>query len=121
MDGGISSGKPSGNVSAAETSGLPHQEGGAGRGHNRLSDEERQDQTDGRGSSDRGDSGTTDGLRAKVAQGTETDDSGDREKSGDLIFIPAYKAILFKPSIFERAAFDSLLVDISTIQRDNIK
>lgn len=85
MDGGISSGKLGGDVSAAETSGLPNQEGGAGRGHNRLSDEEWEDQTDGRGSSDRRDSGTAAGLPTEVAPKAKAYDSDNREKPQSLI------------------------------------
>lgn len=85
MDGGISAGKPGGNVSPAETSGLPCQEGGVGRRDNLATDEGRQDQTDGRGRSDWGTAGTTEGLRTEVVPGSETNDTGDREKPQNLI------------------------------------
>jgi len=84
VDGGIQVGEPGRTTSTAKASGLPLQESGGSRTDNRTSDEGRQDQGDGRGSSDWGSSGTSEGLHAVVAQGAETIYSGDRKKSFDL-------------------------------------
>ena len=84
VDGGVPVGDPSRAAPAAETSGLPRQEGGAGRGYNTAINAGRENQADGRGSSGRGTSGTTEGLRTEVAKAAKKDDSGDREKLEDL-------------------------------------
>ncbi len=85
MDGGLPAGQPGRNVPSGEASGLPRQESGVGREHNRPSDEGRQDQADGRGRSDRGTLSPTEGERTEMVPGAETDDSGDREKSQIMI------------------------------------
>lgn len=115
MDGGLQAGRPCGDVSATETSGLPREEGGVGREYNLATDEERQDQTDGRGRSDRGTAGTTEGLRADVVPGAEANDPGDREKSEDLI----NREIEFKMHKYEIGCYH-FSVSISTIYHGSI-